>query len=214
MDVSVCAAVCQRWRPVTHTLTNKPKKDWCGGWWSVWGGEGRGSRVMECWMEGGRRVMSVCSQCKWHLSSSDRLSLSRCNGDPVREPSPSALSPEPSSTHSYSPSLHPLTIPRVYLFSAEICCKLLTFWCLSIHPFFCIIFNQSSPFSIRLLIFCKAVYSALQLREEEERRRRNKKREIRKEGESMSKRISIFPPPLGSSEWFFFLFESDSEYSA
>lgn len=49
-------------------------------WWER-KGEKEGGRVSDWVCERGRDgVMSVCSQCKWHLSSSDRLSLSASNG--------------------------------------------------------------------------------------------------------------------------------------
>jgi len=52
-------------------------------WWSdgIRKEEKDGGRVSDWVCERGRDgVMSVCSQCKWHLSSSDRLSLSASNG--------------------------------------------------------------------------------------------------------------------------------------
>lgn len=147
----------------------------------------RGSGVMECWVEGGRRVMSVCSQCKWHLSSSDRLSLSPCNGDPVREPFPSIYPPSAHTLchHSHVSLSHTLcnnfSSIFIFFYLPRYVHKLATFLCISIPPILCIIFNQSAPRSETA--DCQAVYAGLQLREREEKRRKNSKREIRKEGE-------------------------------
>lgn len=148
---------CVRWglselAPVAHTLGEKKMGGGCVGGW-----------VMEC-VSGRRRgsgVMSVCSQCKWHLSSSDRLSLSPCNGDPVREPFPSVYPPKPH--------LHRQFILFIYLFCSD-SLKLPTFQRLSIRPLLCIIFNQSSPLLSKLLIlFVRQVYSSKKGRKETEK---------------------------------------------
>lgn len=117
---------CVRWglselAPVAHTLGEKKMGGGCVGGWVMEcvSGRRRRSGVMECWIEGGRGVMSVCSQYKWHLSSSDRLSLSLslCNGDPVREPFPSVYPPKPR-LHTYT-HLHRQFILFIYLFCRD-----------------------------------------------------------------------------------------------
>lgn len=70
--MSVFVVVCQGLCRLTHTLIAR----WRGGRWSAWGGRGGGGMwLMECWMNTLEKVMSVCSQHKWHLSFSDRMAV-------------------------------------------------------------------------------------------------------------------------------------------
>ena len=103
-------------------------------------------------------------------------------------------------THTHTHS-SPQTILLVYLsFCGDIFPKLPTFRCLSIRPFLCIIFNQSSPLSKTADFLQSSLLWFTAQRKGRKERLRNRKREIRKERESVSERISIFPLPLGSSE--------------
>lgn len=152
--VSVCCTLSEVAPCCTHIWKKKIGCEEGSRWWSVWGSKGRGPEWWSAEWREGWGVMSVCSQCKWHLSSSDRFSLSLpVMGTPSRTFSLIYPPTTPPTTHTHTITLTISFSPStdnsscLFIFSARIFHKLLPSRCLWVQPFFCIIFNQSSPLS-------------------------------------------------------------------
>lgn len=144
-------------------------------WWSVWGGDG-GAEKWQSWAEGGGWWVCAHSVSDTFPPQTDCLFL-LVMGTVLKHIFP------PSSAHTLYHdlrlSLSSVAILLVCLyFSAEIFAKLPAFWCLSIHPFLCIISNQSASLW-NWWLFAKLCVLLISHTAQSERRKNGKKQKKR-----------------------------------